>query len=46
MEKNNDIIHMTKIITSPEDGFGNVVRIFMVVLFPVPLGPRNPNTFP
>ena len=30
----------------PEVGFRRVVRIIIVVLFPAPLGPRNPKISP
>ena len=32
--------------TTPAVGFSVVVNIFIVVLFPAPLGPTNPSTDP
>ena len=35
-----------RISAVPEVGLSSVVRIFMVVLLPAPLGPRKPKTSP
>jgi hypothetical protein len=35
-----------KIRTLPDEGSRRVVRIFSVVVFPAPFGPRNPKTVP